>query len=571
MDMEYRLFHPDKLTKELSLKMAENIKIVFINMPLRESATPNSAPLGPAILASQLRNHGVGNVTIIDLNAYRVKDDLARQKGLENGRHLTVSEARELIKKHFDKFGYPEIVALSGLITTLRWQERTAKVVRELNPGTFIVSGGGLATEIGPALFKWVPELDAIAIGEGDEIILKIICDVGVIRKSGFVSALRSGKLEPYYFADMDNRQRFVYHGFRPLDLDLVPLPAWDLLEKDVNGNEVLESIIAVPIWGTADQTKNSSAAPFTMKRSLHTVSSRGCPFNCKFCYKKMLGDQYGFYSANRVFAEIDWVIKKYALDFVGFADDNFMVNFERIRALVPLLGSLNIRWGTHGRMDQAADMNQKVRRVGLMAEAGCVYIGFGAESAHHQILKSMGKGGFILQNGQVKINGFSFPKTMVEAVKITKAYGVHGNCTWIMGWPEETLDQLKTSVAFIKWQEEFYTQGLIPGTPEHEAAINSVNKSMFVATAYPGTPMFKLPIVRRELGRNFDISFDPITDEPVYDESFRQYVLELDDATKVLHSSNGKPVNFSSMSDDTFLEIRSLINSGQTYKILDI
>src|SRR3989344_6506837 len=102
------------------------------------------------------------------------------------------------------------------------------------------------------------------------------------------------------------------------------------------------------------------------------------------------------------------------------------------------------------------------------MAAAGCVYIGFGAESASARVLERMNKGGFILRPRGAKSdlltpwNGFNFPTTMVEGYTRCRRVGIHGNCTWIMGYPGEELADLKTSVAFMLWQKELVTTGLI-------------------------------------------------------------------------------------------------------------
>ena len=74
------------------------MKVTFINMPLRESALPNTPPEGPLILSSILRNDGI-DVHVLDLNAYRIKDELSEKKGLPNGRHLTYREVEDLIYK----------------------------------------------------------------------------------------------------------------------------------------------------------------------------------------------------------------------------------------------------------------------------------------------------------------------------------------------------------------------------------------------------------------------------------------------------------------------------------------
>ena len=157
------------------------------------------------------------------------------------------------------------------------------------------------------------------------------------------------------------------------------------------------------------------------------------------------------------------------------------------------------VRWGTHTRMDEADE------RIFDMSESGCVYIGFGAESADKHTLTLMKKGGFILKNGTTtkKINGkkYEFPTTMVNAVENCKKAGVHGNCTWIMAYPGEGLQNLKTSVAFIKWQQEFWTKDFASESDEYKNAYRGVNQKMFTATAYPGTSMWK---VVRPINREF-------------------------------------------------------------------
>ena len=56
----------------LKYNILEDIKITFVNMPLRESAMPNVPPEGPGILAAIVRQYGA-EPSIIDLNAYRIK------------------------------------------------------------------------------------------------------------------------------------------------------------------------------------------------------------------------------------------------------------------------------------------------------------------------------------------------------------------------------------------------------------------------------------------------------------------------------------------------------------------
>ncbi len=579
-----KYFFPGDVIENIRKSDIKGAKVTIINMPIREQAKPGNPPMGPALLAARLRLYDV-QVNIVDLNAYRIEDEVAKLRNLPNGRMLTFEETERLLEKVFNKFGDQDLIAFSGLITTLRWQKEVAKSVRKYQPEALLVSGGGLATEFRGILFNWIPELDAIAHSEGDDIIVKIAFDAKTIREMGFKDAILSGKLAPYCFGVEKGRPRFYYDGGRPNDLNTLPFPAWDLLESDINDVPVLDNYIRTPVWG--DSSNNSSATPFSMDRSLSLISSRGCPFNCRFCFRGAQGERnYGIRSAQNVIDEMTLNTNRYDLDFIGIIDDNFMVSPKRIEELSekiqPLLSEKKIRWGTHGRLDEAAKLksSQSKKRTGLtpnstclaekMAEAGCVYIGFGAESASSYVLDKMGKGGFILKNGEVKINGFKFPVSMVEGIKRTMNAGIHANCTWIMGYPGESLEDLKTSIAFIKWQEELYTQDLFKGTVEYDAAINSVNKQMFVATAYPGTEMFINPVVRERLSKTFGINFNKVTGEAIPDEYLYNYVKELDDATKVLVGKAGV-LYYGDMDIDQFMQAKEYVESRNLFKILEM
>ena len=559
--------HVSDFIKDISYNAFNGMRITFVNMPLRESALPNTPPEGPGILAAIARKYGA-EPYILDLNAYRVKDELAKNKGLLNGRHITYDEAETMLKQHITNVGDQDVIAFSGKITTLRWQEEMAKIVRRHQPDSFLVTGNGLATEIKTGLFKWIPELDAVGRSEGDDIILLILRDAKIIKEFGINHAIRSGKLNNFYLGKINDRHRFCYEGDRPKNLDLIPYAALDLLESDPYGYNILEDYIKVPVWGIA--ANNSSATPFTMKRSLTTVSSRGCPYACAFCYRGVQGERnYGMRSCNHLAKQIRGYVDQYNLDFIGFPDDNFAVDKKRIKNMIPVFkeyGIDQIKWGTHTRMDEADE------RIFDMSSSGCVYIGFGAESADPITLENMKKGGFILKNGitKTKVNGkiYDFPTTMVNAVKNCKTAEIHGNCTWIMAYPGENLKHLKTSVAFINWQQEFWTQGLTSGTEEYKTAFDSVNTRMFIATAYPGTEMWR--VVRPKLSEHFNISFDKYG-EPICDENFHKYVLELDDATKVLNDKYGNPVNFGDMPLDKFLEARNYADNDQIEKILEM
>ena len=158
----------------------------------------------------------------------------------------------------------------------------------------------------------------------------------------------------------------------------------------------------------------------------------------------------------------------------------------------------------------------------------------------------------------------------MVNGIKNCHSAGIHANCTWIMGYPGETLTDLKTSVAFIKWQQDIIARGEVQNNNEYIDVVSAINRKMFTATAYPGTAMFKEPVVVEKLQKNFGITFDKKND-PICDDNFYFYVSELDDATKILNDKNGNPINYSDLSMDEFLKAREHIDNDEIEKILDM
>jgi hypothetical protein len=174
-----------------------------------------------------------------------------------------------------------------------------------------------------------------------------------------------------------------------------------------------------------------------------------------------------------------------------------------------------------------------------------------------------MNKGGFILKKGTKKIGGYNLPTTMLDGYENTIKNKIHGNCTWIMGYPGETLYDLKHSIKFIEWQVDLVAK-LNLGDE------NSINKSIFIATAYPGTAMFKDPIAMSKLNNIFNINFDN-SGNPLPDENLYKYILELDDATKLLTGKDGLPLNFSAMEDDVFYKAVDYVKNKQTLKIIEM
>ena len=391
------------------------MKVLLINSPIRLDAKPSCIPYGLATCAATLMEAGL-DVEIYDINALRPQEDVMR---------------RELETKTWD------VVGVSGLITTYRFQKYLIPLLKDINPIAPVVTGGGLATTSSQLLFDRTL-VDIAVIGEGEQTILDVC------------NALRSGtdlkKVDGIRF-----RRNGDVIATLPRknieDLNTIPFPAWDLLPMDI--------YLKNPIWG--DPANNSSGFRKDVKisRSMNIISSRGCPMSCNYCYHLFGRSSYRFRSVENVMQEIDILVDRYGIDFVGFVDDNMMASEKRILEFCDAMEKKRfpVTWGCHGRVTSTTP-----EILDRMADVGCVWIGYGIESGSQKMLDAMNKKATV--------------KQAKSAIQNTRAAGIFPNTTFIFGYPGETQQTIQETIEFKR------DLGIECGS--------------FFATPYPETPLYK-------------------------------------------------------------------------------
>jgi anaerobic magnesium-protoporphyrin IX monomethyl ester cyclase len=229
-------------------------------------------------------------------------------------------------------------------------------------------------------------------------------------------------------------------------DLDILPFPAWDSLP--------MHTYLKNPIWG--DLANNSSGFRDDVKvnRSMNIISSRGCPFSCRYCYHIFGRSSYRSRSPQNVIAEIETLVDQYCVDFIGFVDDNMMASRDWLLDFCELMErkQFPITWGCHGRV---ASADQEILQ--RMAEVGCVWIGYGIESGSQKILDAMQK--------RITV------ELAKKAIANTRKAGIYPNTTFIFGYPGESLESIQETINF-----------------KREMGLNC---GSFFATPYPGTHLF--------------------------------------------------------------------------------
>ncbi|MFQ5930057.1 MAG: B12-binding domain-containing radical SAM protein, partial [Acidobacteriota bacterium] len=152
-------------------------------------------------------------------------------------------------------------------------------------------------------------------------------------------------------------------------NLDILPFPAWDLVDLHKYRK----------IWLSRHGYY-----------SINMVTTRGCPYHCNWCAKPIYGQRYNSRSPENVVAEMKWLRERVEPDHIWFADDIFGLKkgwIERFSELV-CEQNLQIPFKCLLRTDLISD-----KIAHSLKSAGCQTVWMGAESGSQGILDAMEKG----------------------------------------------------------------------------------------------------------------------------------------------------------------------------------
>ncbi len=291
-------------------------------------------PTGLEYIAASMKDL-VGKVTLLDLRYEKAyQDPKALSRFIRNGIDL--------------------------LCVSIRWQSRFEDIcdfVSQLPPEVCTVVGGYKATEEVEYLFGRCPNIDMVVRGEGEDIIKQIVTGVPYKDIRGLSYRENGG---------------VVHNEIHPLpDITHIPFPDRSLRKYDY-------------CW-----------VKHGVRFSRHTfdtiLTTRGCPFKCKFCTFSLnpLGQKRSY--TERPVESVIEELKTVTADVVLFSDDNFFTNPKRSEQLCDLIIENKIKkiFVVQARIDVA-----RHRRVLDKAEeAGFKVFLIGVESPHDRILKQLEKG----------------------------------------------------------------------------------------------------------------------------------------------------------------------------------
>ncbi|MHA2135980.1 MAG: B12-binding domain-containing radical SAM protein [Candidatus Thorarchaeota archaeon] len=192
--------------------------------------------------------------------------------------------------------------------------------------------------------------------------------------------------------------------------------------------------------WDCIDPNDYIEHNARTGKRTFRSYrSSRGCPFECTFCYNVYFNKRrFRPHSANYVLKDMEMLREKYKVDIVQFTDDNFFGNKKR--AFDILRGMKKLGMTTTDLDVRATDVDEELMKT--LVECDCRSVFVGLESENERVLKYMKK----------KIRKEDFMK----ALSIAEKFGIKVSTQMIIGIPthtrKEIMDTIDFSVDMLKY-----------------------------------------------------------------------------------------------------------------------
>jgi anaerobic magnesium-protoporphyrin IX monomethyl ester cyclase len=349
----------------------QNKKIFLIQINHSEDHSEKILPLGILSVGSALKKNGF-EVELINITEKEIDET-----------------AKEIINKN------PLYLGLS--VMTGRQTAHSANLSKKIKESSLIpIVWGGIHTSLLPEQCLSEKYVDYVVLGEGEETIVEFTKKLQ--NKEALNEVLGLGYKENGQ-TKLNQTRPFIKN------LDQFPLD-FSLLDMNKYVFKLGE-----------------------FKRVIAYKASRGCPFNCTFCYNRSFNQsRYRDWSLEHVVKDINFLKEKYHIDAVKFYDDNFFVNKNRA---LEILKQINLPAHLEVRIDMIDDALAKE-----LKELKVFDLLIGAEAGSDRILSMINK--------RITVERiFSAVKSLAK-FKVPACYSV------IVGLPGETKEEFEATIDLL-------------------------------------------------------------------------------------------------------------------------
>jgi radical SAM superfamily enzyme YgiQ (UPF0313 family) len=177
-------------------------------------------------------------------------------------------------------------------------------------------------------------------------------------------------------------------------------------------------------------------------------MSSRGCPFNCSYCFNHRLRELYRrdlgcsaselnyirHHPVDTVIREIESLLSSYKnINMLIFDDDLFTLNKDYLREFCR-------EYSARIRMPFVCNAHVKAfdeEAAGYLKEAGCRIVKFGLESGSERVRREI-------------LNRRMSNDDIREAFRIAEQFGFHTSAFVIIGFPHETISEVYETIDLL-------------------------------------------------------------------------------------------------------------------------
>ena len=338
-------------------------------------------PLGLLYIAKILENDG-GSVEILDFSA----EPFEEQKLIDAAKNA-------------------DVVGMTVLSFSLVNSVEIVKVIKQVKPQIKVIIGGPHCT-LFPKKSLEETGADISVQGDGESIILDI--------KKAITGKIDFSEISGIYYRENDE----IKNG-PPLklieDIDSIPFPTRHLVNKYNYGKEY---------------NPNIKKGEFTS-----IITSRGCPFNCKFCSRNSISMKtFRRRSTKNILEEIK-NLSKMGYKYVSFADDSFIENKKQ--AIELFEGIIKEQYDMNFIITAARVNSADEELFKKMKKAGVTHIQFGLESGNQDVLD--------FYNKKITLDKIRY------AVNLGHKMGFFTIGSFILGAPFETKEHFEKTIQFAK------------------------------------------------------------------------------------------------------------------------
>lgn len=402
------------------------------------------------------------NVLLVNAEAFHVEQKAAIPLGLLSiatyltGRGHTVQVYDRIVEggtinNRLDNF-CPDIVGISAIgIKSFRDAIKVSKAVKKKKIP--VVWGGQMASLLPDIVLK-TGVVDYVVMGEGEITMLALMNALNnktALSEVDGLAFLETGLVK------INRPREFA-------DLSQLPVIDWSFVDprkyfiKNVSSNQ-----------------------------TLHVYSSKGCTGHCTYCYSPGYSKcVWRARPAEYFLSEIKYLVDTYGIDGVFFADDLLSPNKSYLNSFCGKLidSGIDFVWGCDMRIGTCAE-----EELRLMYKAGCRWIFFGIESGSANRQKTIKKG--------TDLN------KALETIDLCKQIGIVTTTSFIIGFPDETVDELKETISYIrKLNSDVKLAFFYYPTPRSEMYEELIGSGVFTAPkSY--REWLKFPKLNK-LGKNF-------------------------------------------------------------------